>query len=141
LADLYSVIQEIEDTRREELVAKRISVGTPNLVELIGVLPEITATAAALLAVLKVPIAFGQGAKYLAEARKLWIEGTLAKKQHASKLANQHQERIESSFYSLAQARDVVSAAPTLRIEASRSHERRSAQSRRSHLSQTRPRP
>jgi hypothetical protein len=105
----------------------RIAVGTPNEVELIGMLPQITAIAAALVAILKVPKAVGEGAEKIANARKTWIEGTLLKEkigketQPQANLSAAAATRIEIAFQSLAQGKDVVSGEPKLRIVTAKS--------------------
>lgn len=132
LAELYSVIGELRggggrSLKPEELMAKRISVGTPNVAELIGLVHPMAAVIAALLAVLTVPKALGEGAKAIAAARKIWFEGTLLKLQlqmqstdplgaHV-KPENQHRRRIAASFKFLGKAKNVVSDEPRLKIE------------------------
>lgn len=127
LADLYALaLEEGGEPRSDTLIAHRISVGTPNEVELIGMLPQITAIAAALLAVLKVPKALGEGAEKLAAARKTWIEGTLLKQKIDQKAEPQKRvpeasvARIEVAFNALAQGKEIVSGEPKLRIVGTR---------------------
>ncbi len=128
LADLYAVVLDQGGRAgADTLIAQRIVVGTPNEVELIGMLPQITLIAAALVAVLKVPKAIGEGAEKIATARKTWIEGTLLKEkigkdaQAPDKLAEATVTRIEVAFQSLAHGKDVVSGEPKLRIVAAKS--------------------
>lgn len=129
LTDLYSVAHEVDgkvnrQIERAELVANRISVGTPNVAELIGILPQITAIAAALVAVMRVPKAIGEGAREIAEARKKWIEGNLLREQLSDdsgalvKPGYQRLKRVASSFDSLTKARNVILAEPTVKIDA-----------------------
>ena len=128
LADLYAVVlDQGVQASADTLIAHRIAVGTPNEVELIGMLPQITAIAAALVAVLKVPKALGEGAEKIANARKTWIEGTLLKEkigkgaQARAKLSEATVTRIEIGFQSLDQGKDVVYGEPKLRIVAAKS--------------------
>ena len=132
LADLYAVaLEEGGEPRSDTLIAHRISVGTPNEVELIGMLPQITAIAAALVAVLKVPKALGEGAEKLAAARKTWIEGTLLKQKIGEKAEPQKRvpeasvARIEVAFNALADGKEVISAEPTLKIVGARDPKRK----------------
>lgn len=139
LADLYAVaLEEGGEPRSDTLIAHRISVGTPNEVELIGMLPQITAIAAALVAVLKVPKALGEGAEKfaaaadkLAAARKTWIEGTLLKQKIGEKAEPQKRvpeasvARIEVAFNALAEGKEVISAEPTLKIVGARDPKRK----------------
>lgn len=127
LADLYSATWAVGRSEpqlaHEGLQAKRISVGTPNVVELFGMISEVTMIAAALLAVLKVPKTLGETAREFAEARKTWVEGTLLQNKLGEDPAitaqqeKQQTESIAQAFSDLFQARDLLIAEPTVLVK------------------------
>lgn len=124
LDDLYAIVGDMSYQRLEtpELLASRISIGTPNVAELIGELPQMMAIVAALVALLKVPKVAGEAAEKIANARKTWIEGTLLKRKLADepqapkRLSEPCLARIEVTFDAIAQGRYIVSGEPKLRI-------------------------
>ena len=128
LSILYNVactnrISECENESDKELIACKVSIGTPNLADLVGILPEITAIAAALVAVLQIPKAFAEGAKGLAEARKTWIEGTLLKprpndkSEHQITLSDQQINEIAVAFNELYESRELIRGRPIINLE------------------------